>query len=72
MLELRGDKFRFSSTQLRFYNEVATIILFAIVFLVVLKNTVDWIWGVVGLIVFAVAIMFAVKMAKKVRESKSK
>ncbi len=71
MLEIWEDKYRFTSTQLRFYNEGATIILFSTVFLVVLKNTVDWIWGVVGLIIFAVAIMVAVKIAKKVREAKS-
>ena len=68
LLEIRQEKFRFKSSQLRLYNEVATIFLFSIVFLVVLKNTVDWLWGVLGLIAFAVTIMFAVKMVKKLRE----
>jgi putative membrane protein len=72
LLEIRHEKFRFSSLQLRLYNEVATIILFAIVFLVVLKNTLDWIWGVLGLIAFAVLIMSAVRVAKRVREKKAK
>ncbi len=67
MLELRQNIFRFTSGQLRLYNEVATIILFAIVFLVVLKNTVDWLWGVAGLIVFAILMMSAVKIVKQVR-----
>lgn len=70
LLEIRREHFRFSSLQLRLWNEVATIFLFAIVFLVVLKNTLDWIWGVVGLIAFAVLIMTAVRMAKKLREKK--
>jgi putative membrane protein len=68
--ELREGRFRFSSFQLRLFNEVATIFLFSIVFLVVLKNTVDWLWGVLGLISFAVLIMTAVKLVKRVREKK--
>ena len=66
--ELRAGRFRLSSLQLRLYNEIATVLLFAIVFLVVLKNTLDWVWGVVGLLVFAVLIMSAVRMVKLLRE----
>jgi len=70
ILEIQKGQFRFSSMQLRLWNEVATIFLFSIVFLVVLKNSVDWIWGVLGLIAFAVIIMSAVKIVKKIRENK--
>ena len=70
ILEIQKGQFRFSSMQLRLWNEVATIFLFSIVFLVVLKNSVDWIWGVLGLIAFAVIIMSAVKIMKKIRENK--
>jgi len=70
ILEIKKGQFRFSSIQLRLWNEVATIFLFSIVFLVVLKNSVDWIWGVLGLIAFAVIIMSAVKIVKKIRENK--
>jgi putative membrane protein len=70
LLELRQGIFRYSSFQLRLFNEVATIFLFSIVFLVVLKNTVDWLWGVLGLIIFAVMIMSAVRIVKKIREKK--
>ena len=70
ILELRQDKFRFSSFQLRLFNEIATIFLFAIVFLVVLKNSVDWIWGIVGLFTFAIVIMLAVRIVKRIREKK--
>ncbi len=71
LYELKAERFRFSSLQLRLWNEVATVFLFAIVFLVVLKSAVQWIWGVVGLLLFAVIIMSAVRLAKKVREKKS-
>ncbi len=66
--ELSEGKFRFTSFQLRLFNEIATIFLFSIVFLVVLKNTVDWLWGVLGLIVFAVLMMTAVRIVKQIRE----
>ena len=69
ILEMQKGHFRFSSVQLRLWNEVATIFLFSIVFLVVLKNSVDWLWGVLGLIAFAVIIMSAVKIVKRIREN---
>jgi putative membrane protein len=68
--ELRNGHFRFTSFQLRLFNEIATIFLFSIVFLVVLKNTVDWLWGVLGLVIFAVLMMTAVRIVKRVRENK--
>lgn len=68
--ELKEGKFRFTSFQLRLFNEIATIFLFSIVFLVVLKNTVDWLWGVLGLVVFAILMMTAVRMVKRIREKK--
>jgi putative membrane protein len=66
--ELRNGIFRHSSIQLRLWNEVATVLLFSIVFLVVLKNTVDWLWGVLGLLIFSITIMSAVRLAKKIRD----
>lgn len=70
ILELRQNKFRLSGFQLRLFNEIATIFLFAIVFLVVLQNSVDWIWGIVGLLTFAIVIMLAVRIVKRIREKK--
>ncbi|KAA9341048.1 CopD family protein [Adhaeribacter soli] len=56
-----------SSTQLRIWNEVATLFLFAIVFLVVLKNSLDFIWGIVGLVLFGVILMLAIRIYKRLR-----
>ncbi len=70
IIELRKDQYRHTSIQLRLWNEVATILLFAIVFLVVLKNALDWIYGVAGLIIFALLIMTAVRLVKRRREQK--
>ncbi len=61
----------YSSTQLRIWNEVATIILVAVVFLIVKKDQISWLWGTLGILAFAVVLMSAVKIYKKVRESKS-
>jgi putative membrane protein len=66
--QLKAGRFWMTSTQLRLWNEVATIFLVAIVFTVILKNAVDWIYGLVGLVIFAVVIMMAVKLYKKSRE----
>lgn len=70
MKQMAHGKFTWTSTQLRLWNELATIILFAIVFLVVLKSALNWIFGVIGIIVFSLIIMSAVKIYKYLREKK--
>ncbi|NEM99166.1 CopD family protein [Pontibacter burrus] len=59
---------KYSSTQLRIWNEVATLFLISIVFLVVLKNTLSMVWGIVGLILFSAILMLAIRIYKRVRE----
>jgi putative membrane protein len=56
-----------SSTGLRVWNEVATIFLVAIVFLVVLKSTLDMAKGLLGLLIFTVVLMLAIRLYKKLR-----
>jgi putative membrane protein len=60
--------FRYSGQQLRAWNEVPTVILFAVVFLVVLKNTVSFLWGLLGLLTLMVVLMMAIRIYKKVRK----
>ena len=67
MNKLKQGIFTWSSTQLRLWNELATIFLVAIVFTVILKSAVDWIYGLTGLVVFSVVIMSAVKIYKYYR-----
>lgn len=67
MLQLRNGIFKWTSTQLRIWNEVATILLVAIVFVVVLKNALNWIYGIIGLFLFIIIIMSAVKIYKYYR-----
>lgn len=67
-LQLQKGVAKYTSTQLRIFNEGATLILFAIVFLIVLKNEVSWIWGTLGLISFGVILMIAIKVYKRIRK----
>jgi putative membrane protein len=66
--QMRNGVFKWTSTQLRLWNELATILLFAIVFLVVLKSALNWIFGVVGLVSLAIILMIAVKIYKRYRD----
>ena len=59
--------FNWSSTQLRLWNEVATILLVAIVFAVILRTALDLAYGLIGLVVLGGSIMVAVKLYKKYR-----
>lgn len=68
MLNLRAEANTWSSLRLRLWNELATVLLFAIVFVVVLKSAINWIYGVAGLLLLGVMLMAAVKWYKKVRE----
>lgn len=54
----------------RIWNEGATIILFSVVFLVILKNAINWVFGVVGIIVFSMLLMMGYKLYKRIRERK--
>lgn len=71
MHSLKGESSKWTSTQLRLWNEAATIILFAIVFIVVLKSAVNWIYGLVGLIALSILLMIAVKIYKRYRNKAS-
>lgn len=65
--QLQNDIIKYSSFKLRIWNEVSTILLFAIVFLVTLKNAISWIWGVVGIILFGVLLILGIKLYKNLR-----
>ena len=66
--QLQNNEVKHSSNFFRIWNEGATIILFAVVFLVILKNAINWIYGVIGIFVFSILIMLGFKLYKKIRE----
>jgi protoporphyrinogen IX oxidase len=59
--------FKYSSQKLRIWNEVATIFLVAIVMLAVVKQSLSWLWGLTGLILFVIVLMSAIRIYKLVR-----
>ena len=67
-LHLQKHEVKYTSNFMRLWNEGATIILFAVVFLVVLKNAVNWIYGVIGIFLFSIIIMLGFKMYQRIRE----
>lgn len=67
-LQLQKNEVKNSSNFFRLWNEGATIILFAVIFLVILKNAINWIFGVIGIILFSVLLMLGYQFYKKLRE----
>jgi len=66
--QLQRDEIRYSSNFMRLWNEGATIILFAVVFLVILKSAVNWIYGVIGIMAFSILIMLGFRFYKRIRQ----
>jgi putative membrane protein len=60
--------FKYTSRQLRIWNEVATIFLIAIVMLAVVKDSMSWLWGIIGLVLFVILLMSAIKVYKLIRD----
>lgn len=69
---IKANKLKKTSSFFRIWNEGATLILFSIVFIVILKTTFNWIFGVIGLITLAVLLMLGIKLYKSIRDSKNK
>ena len=64
----QGNLVTYSPMALRVINEISTVFLFAIVFLVVLKNVVDMVYGLVGLFALIFILMIGIKTYKNIRE----
>ena len=52
---------------MRLWNEGATILLFAIVFLATLKTSFDWVYGLVGLFALGILLMLGIRLYKRMR-----
>jgi len=66
--QLQQDQINYSSNYMRIWNEGATLILFAVIFLVILKSAVNWIYGLIGLVVLGILLMLGIKLYKRLRE----
>jgi len=66
---IREGQFLWSSDKLRLWNEVATVFLIAIVILATVKESLSFIWGLLGLLVLIFLLMAAIRIYKRIRKS---
>jgi putative membrane protein len=66
--QLQQGEIKKTSSFMRIWNEGATFILFAVIFLVVLKSAINWVWGIIGIIVLGILIMLGFKIYKNIRD----
>lgn len=66
--QLQNDVVEKTSSFMRIWNEGATFILFAVIFLVILKSSINWIWGIIGMLVLGILVMLGFKIYKRIRE----
>ncbi len=65
--QLQRDEVTKTSNFMRLWNEGATFILFAVVFLVILKSAINWVFGVIGIVVLGLLLMLGFKIYKSIR-----
>lgn len=66
LAQQRND-FSLSPQKLRIWNEAATLLLVAIVFLAVVKNVLSLLWGGIGIVALMVILLVAIRIYKKAR-----
>ncbi len=66
-LKLQAEEPVLNSFQLRIWNEVATLLLLGIVFLIVLKNALDTTIGIIGFFGTGILLMLGIKLYKRLR-----
>ena len=69
ILSKRNNTSIYTSFQLRIWNELATLFLVVIIFIIVLKNELDGLYGTIGFILFGIILFIAVRWYKKIRKS---
>lgn len=62
--------FKFSSLKLRLFNEIPTIVLFAVVFLVVIKENTSWVYTLFGIFVLVALILLGIFIYNRQRVKK--
>jgi putative membrane protein len=67
-LQLQKNRVKYSSFKLRVWNELASVFLVAIVFIVILKDRMQHLWGILGLVLLIIALYLAIKIYKGRRE----
>jgi protoporphyrinogen IX oxidase len=66
--QLKNGVFKFTSQQMRVWNEAATLLLISIVFLIVVKTALSMAWGLAGLLLITGAILTGIRIYRKKRK----
>lgn len=64
---IRGET-KYTSARLRMWNEVPTVILFGIVFLIIVRNSLDAVWGLAALALLMASIFTGIVVYRKIRK----
>lgn len=67
-LGFQKNQIMWTSNHLRIWNELATLWLVAIVFVVTLKNALNWIYATLGFIAIGVFLMILIRIYKRLRK----
>ena len=63
--QMKKGKILYQENSLRVWNELATVFLFSIIFLAVLKTSISWLYATVGLILIALILTLLIKAYKR-------
>jgi len=66
-LQNQRNVINFTSNQLRIFNEIATLLLVAIVFIIVMKNSLSWLYGTMAFIAVSLFLFIGIRVYKKIR-----
>jgi putative membrane protein len=67
-IQLQKNVVKYTSPQMRIWNEVATLFLISIVFIIVLKSALSMVWGIVGLAIVTFMILIGIRLYKNLRK----
>ncbi|WP_026913575.1 CopD family protein [Christiangramia portivictoriae] len=65
--ELQEGIVKWTSNGMRIWNEGSTLILFSVIFLVIVRDAINWIYGVLGIFVLGIMLMLGIKLYKGIR-----
>ena len=63
--------YKWTTGKLRLWNEVATLFLVSIVFIVVLKSTLNWLYGTIGFFGIGLLLMAGIKFYKFIQKKRN-
>ena len=65
--ELQKGIINWTSNGMRIWNEGSTLILFSVIFLVIVRDAINWIYGVLGIFLLGIMLMLGIKLYKRIR-----